>query len=211
MNSIDRLSEIFSKFPGIGPRQAKRFVYFLLSRNGDFSGELTKAIQELKKEISQCGECMRFFVYTDLSRVISRDHGRGAKVCSICADDTRDNTILMIVPRDIDFEAVERSGSYSGLYFVLGGIVPVLEKEPEKKIRINELKKVLERRKEDLKEIVLAMNANIDGENTADYIRGHCQDGTLIISTLGRGLSTGAELEYADPETLKNAFLHRTK
>lgn len=201
MNSIDRLSEIFSKFPGIGPRQAKRFVYFLLSRNGDFSGELTKAVQELKKEIIQCGECLRFFAKNGSSR----------STCSICEDDSRDNSILMVVPRDIDFEAVERSGSYNGLYFVLGGIVPVLEKEPEKKIRVSELKKILEKRKNDLKEIVLAMNANIDGENTADYLREQCKDDKLVISTLGRGLSTGAELEYADPETLKNAFLHRTK
>ena len=59
MNSIDKLSEIFARFPGIGPRQAKRFVYFLLSRNGDYTGELVKAIQNIKKEIIQCGKCMR--------------------------------------------------------------------------------------------------------------------------------------------------------
>src|SRR3989344_3978245 len=60
MNSIDKLSEIFARFPGIGPRQAKRFVYFLLSRNGDYTGELVKAIQNIKKEIIQCGKCMRY-------------------------------------------------------------------------------------------------------------------------------------------------------
>lgn len=206
MNSIDKLSEIFARFPGIGPRQAKRFVYFLLSRNGDYSGELVRAVQNLKKEIIQCGECMRFFVYPE--------HGRGAKLCSICVDETRDDSMLMIVPRDIDFEAVERSGGYHGYYFILGGVVPILEKEPEKRIRINELQNLIKKKKSELKEIILAMNANIDGENTADYIREQCQHHigeSCAISTLGRGLSTGAELEYADPETLKNAFLHRTK
>ena len=116
----------------------------------------------------------------------------------------------MIVPRDIDFEAVEKSGSYKGFYFILGGVVPILEKEPEKRIRIKELDTRIKNAK-DIKEIILAMNANIDGENTTEFIKQKYQGLPLIFSTLGRGLSTGAELEYADPETLKNAFLHRTK
>ena len=116
----------------------------------------------------------------------------------------------MVVPRDIDFEAVERSGSYKGYYFILGGIVPILEKEPEKRIRIKNLESRIKNDK-NIKEIILAMNANIDGENTAEFIKQRCQGFSLVFSTLGRGLSTGAELEYADSETLKNAFLHRTK
>ena len=122
--------------------------------------------------------------------------------------------MLMLVPRDIDLEAVERSGGYKGYYFVLGGVVPILEKEPEKKIRINKLQETISKRK-NLKEVILAMNANADGEHTADYIKEQLstayQGKALVFSILGRGLSTGIELEYADPETLKNAFLHRTK
>ena len=177
MNSIDKLSEIFARFPGIGPRQAKRFVYFLLSRNGDYVGELVKAVQSLKKEIIQCGECMRFF---------AKD-GQASRLCSICSDDTRDNSMLMIVPRDIDFEAVEKSGSYKGFYFILGGVVPILEKEPEKRIRIKELDTRIKNAK-DIKEIILAMNANIDGENTTEFIKQKYQGLPLIFSTLGRGL-----------------------
>jgi len=202
MNSIEKLSEIFARFPGIGPRQAKRFVYFLLSRNGDYSGELVRAIQNLKKEIIQCRECMKFYTR----------NSHASDACSICSDDTRDSLMLMIVPRDIDLEAVERSGSYKGYYFVLGGVVPILEKEPEKRIRIKELEARIKKDKK-IKEIILAMNANLDGENTAEFIKQKIVQGktSYTISTLGRGLSTGAELEYADPETLKNAFLHRTK
>ena len=118
--------------------------------------------------------------------------------------------MLMVVPRDIDFEAVERSGSYQGYYFILGGVVPILEKAPEKRIRIKELEIRISKDK-NIKEIILAMNANLDGENTAEFIKQKYQGLSLIFSSLGRGLSTGAELEYADPETLKNAFLHRTK
>ena len=88
--------------------------------------------------------------------------------------------------------------------------MPILEKEPEKRIRIKELDTRIKNAK-DIKEIILAMNANIDGENTTEFIKQKYQGLPLIFSTLGRGLSTGSELEYADPETLKNAFLHRTK
>ena len=200
MNSIDKLTERFRSIQGIGPRQAKRFVYYILSRNGNYADELVRAVQSLKKEINQCHECQRFFA----------KNGGDGKTCSICSDDTRDNSLLMIVPRDIDLEAVEKSGSYKGYYFVLGGVVPILEKEPEKRIRSKELEARIKKSK-DLKEIILAMNANLDGENTTDFIRQQYQGLPLIFSTLGRGLSTGAELEYADPETLKSALMHRTK
>ncbi len=200
MNSIDKLAEIFARFPGIGPRQAKRFVYFLLSKNGDYSSEVVKAIESLKKEIIQCESCMRFFV----------GNGHKKQVCSICSDESRDDSMLMLVPRDIDFEAVERSSSYKGFYFIIGGVVPILEKEPEKRIRLKELESRIKKNK-NLKEIILAMNANLDGENTAEFIKQKFKASTITFSTLGRGLSTGSELEYADTETLKNAFLHRTK
>jgi len=201
MNSIDKLTEIFSHFPGIGPRQAKRFVYYILMRNTGFSEDLIRAVENIKKEVAQCTECLRFFP----------KNGHPTTLCSICADASRDNSLLMIVPRDIDLEAIERSGSYHGFYFVLGGALPILEKEPQKRIRLNELKKSIEKRRKDLKEIILAMNANAEGENTTDFIKETFKDENLTFSILGRGLSTGAELEYADPETLKNALLHRTK
>lgn len=117
----------------------------------------------------------------------------------------------MIVPRDADFEAVEKSGSYKGLYFVLGGSLPILEKEPERRIRIKDLDARIKRDTGKIKEIILAMNANAEGENTADFIKEKFKSEGITFSELGRGLSTGSELEYADPETLKNALLHRTK
>jgi recombination protein RecR len=202
MNPIDKLSEIFAHFPGIGPRQAKRFVYYLLSRNNDSIKTLVNAIEEVKRNTSQCTECMRFFPSTSSGRV--------TKICPICSDVSRETALLMIVPRDADLEAVEKSGSYKGFYFVLGGSLPILEKEPAKRIRLNELKSKIERSKKELKEIILAMNANAEGENTADFIKDLYRDSSLTFSLLGRGLSTGTELEYADPETLKNALLHRT-
>ena len=203
MDAINKLAELFKDFPGIGPGQAKRFVYYLLYRNNGFSEDLIHAVKDLNKEIIQCEECMRYFA--------GPEHSRGTKICSICSDKHRDDSMLMIVPRDIDFEAVEKSGSYKGHYFVLGGSLPILEKEPEKRIRIEKLQETINKKQKTLKEVILAMNANADGENTADYLKEKFKSLNFTISVLGRGLSTGAELEYADPETLKTAFLHRTK
>jgi len=200
MNSIDKLTEIFSKFPGIGPRQAKRFVYYLLSRNSSFIEELTRALDGVKREIIQCEECHRFFPMTQYA----------TRLCSVCSDVSRDASMLMIVPRDIDLEAIERSGIYKGYYFVLGGSLPLLEKEPGKRIRVSSLDIKIKKDWEHLKEIILAMNANSEGENTSDYIKERFKSMAIPFTNLGRGLSTGAELEYADPETLSNAFIHRT-
>ncbi len=203
MNSIEKLAELFGKFPGIGPRQAKRFVYFLLTRQGTYNEELIRAIENLKQEIVQCEECLRFYPSTSSGQVL----------CSICSNDTRDSSLLMVVPKDIDMESVEKSGSYNGYYFILGGVVPILEKEPEKRVRITNLESRIKKDK-NIKEIILAMNANQEGENTIEYLKtklSNLATSKLTITILGRGLSTGAELEYADPETLKNALKNRSK
>lgn len=123
----------------------------------------------------------------------------------------------MIVSRDSDLESIEKSGAYRGLYFVVGGTVPILDKEPEKRIR---LKALLERvsQSPELKEVILSLSATADGEHTAAIIKeaigkiagDNLTNGKrLNVTVLGRGLSTGAELEYADGETIKSALKHR--
>ncbi len=115
----------------------------------------------------------------------------------------------MIVARDSDLDSIEKSGSYSGYYFVLGGTLPILEPEPRRKIRYDLLVKHI--RTINPKEVILSMNTTPEGENTGTYLRNElAKDVTnLNISVLGRGLSTGAELEYADAETIKNALKNR--
>lgn len=197
MNGINKLAQLFSQFPGIGPRQAKRFVYFLLTTNKQFIKEITEQIQTIQSHMSVCTSCFRFF-----------DKGTGNAVqCSICRDTNRDHSLLMVVSRDSDLDNIEKSGSFNGTYFVLGGVVPILEDKPEEKVRLNELKKKVEQ--SDLKEIVLGMSANTEGEHTGDVIKEHLSQYNIKISTLGRGLSTGTELEYSDSETLKSAFKNR--
>jgi recombination protein RecR len=205
MDSIQKLARIFSDLPGIGPRQAKRFVYFLLTRNGTYIDELINLLKNLKKETSLCSSCFRYFPKNATTSML----------CPVCANPNRNETILMVVSRDVDFENMEKTGAYDGKYFILGGSVPILEKEPEKRIRLSELKKAIEARAKNgvLKEIIFAMSANPEGENTGDYLKEEMNEllkkYTIKTSMLGRGLSTGAELEYADGETLTNALKNR--
>ncbi len=201
MDPISKLTEYFREFPGIGPRQAKRFVYFLLTKNPSYLEEMSRLITEIKKNIKVCSSCFRFY------------QNGSSIVCNICSNINRDNSQLMIVSRDVDFEAIEKSKVYNGLYLILGGTIPILDKEPEKKVRLNELSKRLSQG--NIKEIILSLNANAEGEHTAEFIRNYIKskfpDSNLNITVLGRGLSTGTELEYSDTDTIKNALKNRER
>jgi recombination protein RecR len=132
----------------------------------------------------------------------------------VCGDIARNQKILLVVARDSDLDAIEKSGSYKGKYFVLGGTIPILEKEPEKRVALRELvARAAALAEKGLAEIVLALSANTEGENTANEaaraLAPLAKKRGIKISTLGRGLSTGSELEYCDSETLKNALKNR--
>ncbi len=194
---IEELSAAFNRFPGIGPRQAKRFVYHLLAVPQGDRNRLADLIANLGNDVQQCRMCMRFApVNTD-------------GLCNYCADTTRLDSLLMIVEKDQDLVAVERAGTYRGRYFILGGVLTLSGKGA---IRERDLIRVVETRANaGLLEIVLALSATSEGEHTADRVRevlGPLR-GSILISELGRGLSTGAELEYADSTTLTAALQNR--
>jgi len=203
MDSFDKLKTLFESFPGIGPRQASRFVYFLLRKNPQYRHELSERIRDIARDIKQCSTCQRFF---------PAESTRGNE-CRICSDTSVDSSLLMLVERDSDLEAIHRSSVYNGKYFVLGGSLPILEKEPERKIRINDLKRHLEHTGNSISEIILAFSVTPQGEHTEEYIRETLapllSQHSIKLSTLGRGVSTGTELEYADKDTILHAFKGR--
>ena len=201
MNRITKLAEYFSRFPGIGPRQSKRFVYFLLTQPSSFHGELAKLLKELSSVVSECTLCHRFFTLD----------GSDTTVCDICSSQNRNKELILIVEKDVDLDNIERSKVYKGQYFVLGGIVPILEKDPEKIVRTRELSHRL--KDGNFKEIILALSTTPDGDNTSKFVQEFIKKLKLKsatkISELGRGLSTGSELEYSDMDTIKNALENR--
>ena len=204
MNSLDKLIAYFENFPGVGARQARRFAFHILTMSPAETSELSALINTLQDNVRECSSCRRFF---------SKNGGQ-ADLCDICQDRNRDHTKLLVVERDTDIRSIERSGVYEGLYFVLGGTVPLLESRENKKLRGGGLKRVVEARlPEGLDEVILGFSINPDGENTGRFVESIIKEvsgaDNIKISHLGRGLSTGSELEYADPETLKNALQNR--
>ena len=180
----------------------------MLTRANGTLNELAENIKDLKNDVVICEDCHRFF---ELQHKNKNNKGAPCR-CKICSDQSRDHTTLMIVQRDIDLESVEKNGGFNGIYFVLGGSVPILEKEPEKRIRIKELLEFL-KNKNNIKEIILGVNWNPEGENTGDFVEKFLkpilEKNKIKISHLGKGLSMGTELEYTDPETMKNALRNR--
>lgn len=204
MTPLEKLIKHFERFPGVGIRQARRFAHSLLNESSSELQELSQLIANLKSTITECKSCFRFFPVTVT----------GSDLCSICNNTTRDTSKLMVLERDSDINAVERSGVYEGIYFVLGGTAPLLNVEENKKLRGGALKRIIKDRiDENLSEIILAFSVNPDGENTARYIESilkeTLENTDITVTVLGRGLSTGSELEYADPETIKNAVDNR--
>lgn len=201
MNQIEKLTEYFKEFPGIGERQAKRFVYFLLHKNTNYIKDLGESILKIKDNISQCKSCFIFFT------------GENKDLCENCSNSKTDPSTLLIVEKDADFENIKRSGNYSGFYFILGGLVPIVTKETPNFVRVEQLKKTIEKRKGALKEVILALSMNPQGEHTDLYLREILlplqKKYNFSIVSLGRGLSTGTELEYSDNETIKNALKNR--
>jgi recombination protein RecR len=197
MDHIDELASALSRFPGIGPRQAKRFVFYLLATPTTERTKLAELISSLGKNVRQCPDCLRFH------------NGNSEVICNYCSDKTRDDTQLMLIEKDQDLAAVERAGTYHGHYFVLGGVLTLTGKGA---IREKELVRTIEKRlKNNLKEIVLALSATSEGEYTIDRIHellAPYRD-QLKLSELGRGLATGSELEYSDAETLRAALSNR--
>ena len=206
-NIVDRLVETFRHFPGIGPRQARRFVYHLLHGGKGMIDRFAGDLRELQATVTQCEQCFRFY-----------SSGGQAKICDLCADFSRDQTTLMIVEKDADLEAIRQSGTYQGRFFILGGLVPILEKEPQTKIRLRELttmitKRLMGDKSAKLKEAIVALAVNPEGDHTVEFLKqtlGEFGKSGLKLSVLGRGLSTGTELEYSDVETIRNALRNRS-
>lgn len=200
MRNLESLTEILSRLPGLGPRQARRVAYFLAAEDQNISADLLRELQQVRSSGRYCPLCSGLFF----------DSGEW---CQICRDKDRDLGILMVVENEIDKESAERTATYQGRYFVLGGSVPVNDKELTSKpyLRWRELKdRILQ--DPGIKEVILAFNYTPQGEHTsrllADYLKEQVSE-TVAISSLGRGFSSGTEVEYSDPDTFRYALLNR--
>jgi recombination protein RecR len=189
--SIQRLTDSFQRLPGIGPKTAQRLTYYLLHVPQKQLDEFGESVKELKEKSIVCSQCFN----------ISE-----SDPCPICDDDSRDKSKICVVEQPLDIFAIERSRVFDGLYHVLHGVINPLENIGPDEIHIKDL---LPRINSDIiVEIVIATNPTMEGEATALYIQQliQKQGNSVKLTRIGRGLPTGADLEYADEITLARAF-----
>ncbi len=192
---IQNLINQFSKLPLVGPRQAARFVFHLIKQPKTELEEFAKALLDVSKNLKKCSLCFRIAESSD--------------ICSICEDSKRDKATICIVEKDTDIEAIEKTSRYKGLYHILGGN-EIKDFDP-KNLEELHLKELMARIKDskEIKEIIIATSATTTGDTLALYISRLFKSLNIKITRLGRGLSTGSELEYMDEETLSQALIGR--
>lgn len=186
---INRLIEEFSKLPGVGPKSAQRLAYHLLRAPAEQSRLLAEAVTALKQQIMLCPVCCNV---TDTNP------------CAICSNTERDHTRVCIVEQPQDILALEHTRAYKGVYHVLHGAISPTDGVGAGDIHLQEL---LERLKSgQIAEVVLATNANLEGEQTAMYLNRVIAPLGIKVTRIARGLPFGSELEYADDVTLTRAL-----
>jgi recombination protein RecR len=186
---LARLIEEFYKLPGIGPKSAQRLAYYLLRMPAVEAHSLAQAIIEVKERVTLCSVCQNV---TEVDP------------CRICASDQRDGATICVVEEPLDILAMERSGSFKGVYHVLHGAISPMDGIGPEDLKVSELLNRM--RRGDVREIILATNPNLEGEATAMYLCRLLSPLGVRVSRLARGLPVGGDLEYADDVTLAKAL-----
>ena len=188
-HALQRLLDELGRLPGIGPKSAQRIAYYLLEADAEEARRLAHAILEVKQQVHFCPEC---FSYATRER------------CDICSDSSRDRTSICVVSEPRDVQAIERTGSYRGLYHVLGGVISPMDKIGPDQLHVRELLSRLA--SAEVGEVILATNPDVEGETTATYLARQIRPLGVRVTRLASGLPVGGDLEYADEVTLGRAI-----
>ena len=190
---IERLIQLLARLPGLGPRSARRAALHLVRRRADLMEPLTAALGDALDKIVVCGTC---------GNIDTRDP------CTVCSDLNRDRSILIVVENVADLWALERAAVASGRYHVLGGTLSPLDGVGPDDLNIEKL--IRRVHEPEVKEVVLALNATVDGQTTAHYITDLLREADVKVTRLAHGVPVGGELDYLDEGTLSAALRSRT-
>lgn len=195
--AIQNLIEAFERLPGIGPKTAQRLTYYLLHVPQGELDRFAQALQNLRKDIVMCSICYGV---------------DECDPCGICIDVKRDRSVICVVEQPLDVLAINKTGKFNGVYHVLHGRIDPLSNIGPDEIRISELIRRIKNQESRIMEIILATNPTMEGEATAMYIakKLRVENGELKITRIGRGLPTGADLEYADSMTIERSLEGRS-
>ena len=192
INDIDRLIQLLAKLPGLGPRSARRASLHLIKHRDSLMTPLARALEAAAESIAPCGTCGNLDT-TD--------------PCAVCADPRRDNSVICVVEEVADLWALERTASFKGRYHVLGGVLSPLDGVGPEDLNIDGL--AGRAGAEEVKEIILATGATVDGQTTAHYVTDRLANCDVSISALAHGIPVGGELDYLDDGTLSAALKAR--
>ncbi len=190
---IERLIQLLARLPGLGPRSARRAALHLVRRREELMEPLSAALADALSKIEICGTC---------GNVDTRDP------CTVCADASRDRSILVVVENVADLWALERAAAVSGRYHVLGGTLSPLDGVGPDDLNLASL--IARVREGETKEVLLALNATVDGQTTAHYVTDLLRDTGVKVTRLAHGVPVGGELDYLDEGTLAAAIRQRT-
>jgi recombination protein RecR len=186
---VANLIDLLARLPGVGPKTASRLTFYLLREPNGLADALAEALGALSSGTVECSRCFNIAEESP---------------CPICGDAARDQSLICVVEEPMDLLAIERTGSYRGVYHVLHGALSPIDGVYPEKLRITEL---IERvRESQPREVILATNPSLEGENTAAYIYQQLGNVETPITRLARGLPMGGDLEYADEVTLSRAI-----
>lgn len=191
--SIQNLIDHFSNLPTVGPKTAERYVFYLLKQNPEKLQSFAQSLAELKEKTTICQTCLSI---------------AETNPCSICSNNKRDKSTICVVADTRDMLTIEATKQYDGLYHILGGTINTIEGIKPDQLNITQLKNKVS--KSSIKEIILALNPDLEGETTTLYLVKLLKPYKIKITRLAKGLPMGADLEYADEITLTNALKNRT-
>ena len=195
MNSsplIDQLIEAFRCLPGVGPKSAQRMTLHLLERNRSGGQKLSESLDIALKEVGNCIHC----------RTLTEEES-----CRICASKSRNQKLCCVVESPADVFAIEQSGSFRGVYFVLMGHLSPIDGIGPEQLGINQLLDKVENNS--IEEVIIACNPNVEGDATAYYIAEQLKNSPVQVSRIAHGVPVGGELEFVDGSTLTHAFAGR--
>jgi len=190
--SIQRLIDQFDKLPGVGPKTAERLAFWLLKKPQADLEEFSASIKNAKTDLIICSVCQN----------ISEQNP-----CNICSDKNRDRQTICIVAESHDLQTIERLREYNGLYHILGGVINHLEGLGPESLNIGSLISKIQHN--GFKEIILALNPDLEGESTSLYLQKLLKPYQIKITRLAKGLPSGSDIEYADEVTLSSALKNR--
>ena len=194
LKALERLEESLSKLPSVGKKSAERLAFAMLDMEDDDLQEFAEAVKDLKSSIHTCPICGN----------LTEDD-----VCSICSDDSKDKSTIMVVSTPKDVLALEKAEDYNGLYHVLGGTISLSKGKGIESLNIAGLMKRLEGG--NVKEVILATNPTVDGETTALYLAKIIEPLNITVSRIAYGLPMGGNLDYTDSLTISKAIQGRRK